>query len=126
MAYSVKEIIDVIKENNSCTYLVLTLNGKEFASEFDVFSWRGSYDMPAVEFMENDYPMNIEERNILMKLENIHGTKVRGYKGGEFILDEDSILFFVLDESDSGDATAIVMHEVDLDTIYFYLEPDCY
>lgn len=126
MAYSVKEIIDVIKENNSCTHLVLTLNGKEFTSEFDVFSWRGSYDMPAVEFMENDYPMNIEERNILMKLENIHETKVSGYKGGEFILDEDSILFFVLDESDSGDATAIVMHKVALDTIYFYLEPDCY
>ena len=126
MAYSVKKIIDVIKENNSCTHLVLTLNGKEFTSGFDVFSWRSSYDMPAVKFMENDYHMNIEEGNILMKLENIQGTEVRGYKGGEFILDEDSILFFVLDESDSGDATAIVMHEVDLDTIYFYLEPDCY
>ena len=126
MAYSVKKIIDVIKENDSCTHLSLILNGDEFTSGFDVFSWRGSYDMPAVEFMENDYHMNIEEGNILMKLENIHGTKVRGYKGGEFILDEDSILFFVLDESNSGDATAIVMHEVDLDTIYFYLEPDCY
>lgn len=126
MAYSVRDIINAIKENVSCTHLVLILNGKNYNSGFDVFRWKGSCNTPAVEFMKNDYPMNIEEEDILMKLENIHATRVIGYKGGEYTLDEDSTLFFTLDEADSGEYTAITSHEVIDDTIYFYLEPDCY
>lgn len=126
MAYSVRDIINAIKENVSCTHLVLILNGNAYNSGFDVFRWRGSYNTPAVEFMKNDYPMNIEEEDILMKLENIHATRVIGYKGGEYTLDEDSTLFFTLDKADSGEYTAITSHEVIDDTIYFYLEPDCY
>lgn len=126
MAYSVRDIINAIKENASCTHLVLILNGKNYNSGFDVFSWKGSCNTPAVEFMKNDYHMNIEEEDILMKLENIHATRVIGYRGGEYTLDEDSTLFFTLGKADSGECTAITSHEVIDDTIYFYLEPDCY
>lgn len=126
MAYSVRKIIDIIKENEDCTHLSLTLNGNEYYSEFYVFSWRGSYNLPAVEFNKSDFPINIGEIDVLNKLESIHGTQVSGYRGGEYILDKDSPLFFTICESDSGDCVAITSHEVINDTICFYLEPDCY
>ena len=83
-------------------------------------------NLPAVEFNKSDFPINIGEIDVLNKLEGIHGTQVSGYRGGEYILDKDSPLFFTICASDSGDCVAITSHEIIDDTICFYLEPDCY
>ena len=83
--------------------------GHMLSSDFIAGSWRGSYDLPAIEldFVSNWEGCTTAEKAIT-ELSEADGRHVTGYKGGEFHLKASDELFLVADSSSCGDSTIIV------------------
>ena len=106
---TVKEIITRLSELSPTTKLrCFDQFGNMYTSIFDVESWRGSYDMPAsLVYSITDLDQCTQPAEAISNLQECEGVKVCGYKGGEYILREDSTLFLVGDYSTAGDAVGI-------------------
>lgn len=82
--------------------------GNMYTSTFDVDSWRGAYDMPAIVV----YPIkNWEDctkpAEAIKNLKECDGLEVCGYKGGDYILSDESTVYLVGDYSTAGDGVSI-------------------
>lgn len=82
--------------------------GYSYSNPGRVISWRGAYEQPSLVPAEDE---EVKVPEFIDLLRKVHGQPVTGYKGGNYILDEDSHLW----SEDYGDCYywAIVSAEVD-------------
>lgn len=106
---NIEELINRLEELPENTILTIYDNfGHKFSSDFDVFSWRGSYNLPAIEVMANtEYTVE----SALSNLKEADGKMVDGYKGGEFYIDKHDEVYLVADYSTCGDS--VIITEID-------------
>ena len=105
-AMSANEIIEKLTEFKSTNKLVvIKMNNEIYTSNFDADSWRGSYNLPSISYSKDDSGVSID--TAIKNLNEVSGTEVYGYKGGEFILDADDPIF-VANYGESNNRTAIV------------------
>lgn len=77
-------------------------------SNFNCTSWRGSYDLPAISYEPvNHTSTSYTIAEIINNINSSQGKKVTGYKGGEFTLSMNDIIY-VANYGSSNDSTAIV------------------
>ena len=106
---TVKEIINRLEELDETLGLYFYSNiGFMYTSDFICNSWRGSYDLPAIEVqqIESTYEATTVETAI-SNLRDCEGANVTGYKGGDYVLSEDNTLFLVPSFNSSGNCVGI-------------------
>ena len=110
---TVKEIIKRLEELDKGKVLWFYSDlGFIYTSDFECFSWRGSYELPAVEAtLINNTGEGTPVEVALENLRECNGMGVIGYKGGDFVLSEDDTLFIVPSISDSGNCVGITSIE---------------
>ncbi|MFA7127798.1 MAG: hypothetical protein WC136_01360 [Sphaerochaeta sp.] len=96
------------------------VNQQYFTSDFITDSWRGSYNLPATEFGGDD--------TLLNQINNLKATHGKRVRGGNYILDGDSTLFFVECWDESGDCVAVRDVQVDHESeeLLFFLQDNMY
>jgi hypothetical protein len=95
-------IIKNLNEGELKTSRVLTVFGYE---PVRFISWRGDYSEPALLFKRNNkYPnrplMNIEE--FYKQCKNVDGQEFIGYKGGEFVMNDEQEVRVVSEDGQIG------------------------
>lgn len=125
-AYSGLDLLSLFEEFDTDYKVKIIMNDKVYNSSFIAESWRGSYDLPAIDYIEdNNYEITIEKA--IENLETLEGKKVEGWKGGYFILNYNDPVF-VANEGDSNDCTAIVGYNIDKEnkTLFLLTQPNMY
>ena len=83
--------------------------GEEFTFTGEICSWRGSYKLPAVivqpTISDTVSLMTVGETIDMLKM--IDGLHVEGWKGGDFILNENDTLFLVSHPGTMGNSATI-------------------
>ena len=96
-----QKVIIRILDNENDTY-------QDVESDFNCTSWRGSYDLPAIRYEPVDHTSTSYTVNeIINNINNSQCKKVTGYKGGEFTLSMNDIIY-VANYGSSNNSTAIV------------------
>ena len=105
-AMSAEEIISKLEEfKDSNKLVVIEMNNKIFTSDFAADSWRGSYNLPSIEYYNSDSGCSVE--SAIENLQEIDGMQVTGYKGGSYIF-RDIDPLFIANYGESNNCTAIV------------------
>lgn len=105
-AMSAEEIINKLEEFKDLKKLVvIEMNNKIFTSDFNADSWRGSYNLPAIEYYSGKSGCSVD--SAIENLQKIDGMEVEGYKGGDYVLSKEDPLF-IANYGDSNNCTAIV------------------
>ena len=105
-AMSAEEIINKLEEfKDSNKLIIIEMNNEIFTSDFAADSWRGSYNLPAIEYYSGKSGCSVN--SAIENLQEIDGMKVSGYKGGDYVLNEEDPLF-IANYGDSNNCTAIV------------------
>ena len=105
-AMSAEEIISKLEEFKDSNKLVfIEMNSEIFTSDFAADSWRGSYNLPSIEYYSGNGGCSIEYA--IENLQEIDGMKVEGYKGGDYILNKEDPLF-IANCGESNNCTAII------------------
>lgn len=120
--YSVKDLITELRKCQADKPINLVFH-REMSSDFEVGSWRGSYDMPAIIMDHTMEPITVGAA--IEKLSKTSGKKVVGYKGGDYILRETDTLFVVTDESDAADRAIYKIEEYN-ECVSLYLSTGAY
>lgn len=108
---------------NSSKNIIIEMNGNLFTSFFEVDSWRGSYNLPAVSYCDSLYGCTVH--TAIHNLNEVDGMKVTGYKGGNYSLNEEDPLF-IANYGDSNYCTAIIDIIETSDFIVCLTEQDMY
>ena len=96
-----QKVIIRIFDNENDTY-------QDVESDFNCGSWRGSYDFPAISYEPvNHTSTSYTITEIINNINNSQGKEVTGYKGGEFTLSMNDIIY-VANYGSSNNSTAIV------------------
>lgn len=96
-----QKVIIRLFDNESDTY-------QDVESNFNCTSWRGSYDLPAISYEPvNHTSTSYTITEIINNINNSQGKEVTGYKGGEFTLSMNDIIY-VANYGSSNNSTAIV------------------
>ena len=93
-------------------------------SPFICDSWRGSYELPAAGY----FPINSKSYSIQTVIDNIlesDGDTVTGWKGGEFTLSMNDIIYIANDGEVNYSTVVVNIRETD-DFIILETEPDMY
>lgn len=125
-AYSGLDLLTLFEELNKDYKVKIIMNDKVYNSSFIAESWRGSYNLPAIDYVEdNEYQITIEKA--IENLNTLEGKEVEGWKGGEYILSLSDPVF-VANQGDSNYSTAIVGYNVDKEnkTLYLLTVQDMY
>ena len=125
-AYSGLDLLTLFEELNKDYTVKIIINDKVYNSSFIAESWRGSYNLPAIDYVEdNEYQITIEKA--IENLNTLEGKDVEGWKGGEFILSLSDPVF-VANQGDSNYSTAIIGYNVDKEnkTLYLLTAQDMY
>ena len=94
------------------------------ASDFKCRSWRGSYDLPAAGFVSlDDGTFSVKE--IIKNVEESDGLEVTGWKGGDFTLSMNDIIY-IANQGESNNAITVVDIEELPDVVILHTEPDMY
>ena len=126
--YSVTDILCSLNNVSDgrlvCLYNIDTL--EVLSSWFDNDSWRGSYNLPAIDFHKPENHLDfVNVAEAIRRLNEIDGKEVTGWKGGEFILDSSDTLF-VANVGESNYSTAIVDIQIRDDYCIMYIKQDMY
>lgn len=123
-AMSAEEIISKLKEfKDSKKLIIIEMNSEIFTSDFAADSWRGSYNLPSIEYYSGNSGCSIE--SAIENLQEIDGMKVEGYKGGDYVLNKEDPLF-IANYGCSNNCTAIVDIQETDDFIICLTEQDMY
>lgn len=125
-AYSGLDLLALFEELNKDYIVKIIINDKVYNSSFIAESWRGSYNLPAIDYEEdNSYEITIE--TAIENLKTLEGKEVEGWKGGEYILSLSDPVF-IANAGDSNNCTAIVGYNVDKEnkTLFLLTQPDMY
>ena len=101
---SLQVVINLVKPVYSKDYKIIGTTNKHVYSNFSLGSWRGSYDLPAASYVTDS---NYTVQEIIDNLLDSDGEEVTGWKGGEFTLSMDDIIY-VANYGSSNNSTAIV------------------
>lgn len=103
---STEDIIEKLKEyKNSNKNIIIEMNGDLFTTFFEADSWRGSYNLPAISYCDSKDGCTIN--TAIENLNEVNEMDVRGYKGGDFVLNKKDPLF-IANYGDTNYCTAIV------------------
>ena len=123
-AMSAEEIISKLEEfKDSNKLVVIEMNNKIFTSDFSADSWRGSYNLPSIEYYNSDSGCSVE--SAIENLQEIDGMQVTGYKGGDYVLNKEDPLF-IANYGESNNCTAIVDIQETNDFIICLTKQDMY
>lgn len=98
------------------------------SSDFKCDSWRGSYNLPSVGYVALDISNNVEVftvQDILRNIEESEGLEVSGWKGGDFTLSMNDVIY-IANQGESNYSIAIVAIEELTDVVILHTEPDTY
>ena len=105
-AMSAEDIILKLEEfKDSKKLIIIEMNDEIFTSDFAADSWRGSYNLPSIEYYSGDSGCSVD--SAIEDLQEIDGMKVSGYKGGDYTLNKEDPLF-IANYGESNNCTAIV------------------
>ncbi len=90
--------------------------------DFFCDSWRGSYNYPAA--MYSDVVYDVE--TVIDNLKKMSNKTVAGYKGGEYVLDEEDCVYLVTVFSSAGNSTTAVNITVINDVVYIATKNNMY
>lgn len=130
-AMSAKNIRHWLQQNlsdNKKHYPVVVVIGKDIfdkflkGCDFECDSWRGSYCYPAARLSDTIYDVE----TVIENLKKMSGKDVVGYKGGNFVLDEEDEIYLVSTFSCGGDNTAVVDIKVIDGVVYMVTSDDMY
>ncbi len=105
-----------------CNPLSGDLNSPLRGCDFYCDSWRGSYNYPAAKFSTVIYDVETVVKN----LKAMHNKTVSGYKGGEYVLDEEDCVYLVQVFSSAGLSTTVVDICVIDGVVYLATKDDMY
>lgn len=92
------------------------------SSDFKAYSYRGMYDKPAVDFTQGAGGTTVADA--IENLKEVNGKQVRGYKGGNYTLSEDDILYFANYAETNDDTAAFFVFEM-VDCVAIYTMTNC-
>lgn len=98
------------------------------SSDFKCDSWRGSYNLPSVGYVALDISDSVEVftvQDIIKNIEESEGLEVSGWKGGDFTLSMDDVIY-VANQGESNNAITVVNIEELPDVVILHTEPDMY
>ena len=96
-------------------------NSVMVGSDFICDSWRGSYDLPAASYEDTYYSVKEVIQNIL----DSEGRDVEGYKGGNFILSMDDVIY-IANYGCSNYSLAVTSVEELEDRVILHTSPEMY
>lgn len=119
------EIINRLRELEPSTTLIISDDfGNLLTSDFNIFSWRGSYNLPAIEVVLIDSSSEgTTAETAITNLVDCEGDTLFGWKGGEFQLDFDDEVYLVAHSGTSGNCTSITSIS---DSGWIEVNPDSY
>lgn len=94
------------------------------SSDFKCNSWRGSYDLPSVGYVSSECE-TFSVQEIITNIEESEGLKVTGWKGGDFTLSMNDIIY-IANQGESNSSIAVVNVEEFEDALVLHTEPDMY
>ena len=109
-------------------YDVVDYSYQLVSSDFKCDSWRGSYDLPSVEYVALYKAENVEVftvQEIVKNIEESDDLEVSGWKGGDLTLSMNDIIY-VANQGESNNAIAVVDIEELPDVVILHTEPDMY
>ena len=90
--------------------------------DFFCDSWRGSYNYPAARYSDVVYDVE----TVIDNLKKMSNKTVFGYKGGEYVLDEEDCVYLVTVFSSAGNSTTAVNITVINDVVYIATKNNMY
>ena len=94
------------------------------SSDFKCDSWRGSYDLPSVGYVASECE-TFSVQEIITNIEESEGLYVTGWKGGDFTLSMDDVIY-IANQGESNSSIAVVDVEELPDVVVLHTEPDMY
>lgn len=110
--------------NYDDTYEVTDYTFELVSSSFTCDSWRGSYNLPSV----NYFPFEQKTYSVQTVIDNIlesDGEEVTGWKGGEFTLSMNDIIY-IANQGETNYSTAVVSITETEDYVILETEPGMY
>lgn len=108
----------VILNDNPDMLLEFDFKGCDFFCD----SWRGSYNYPAARYSDAVYDVE----TVIDNLRKMSNKTVDGYKGGEYVLDEEDCVYLVTVFSSAGNSTTAVNITVINDVVYIATKNNMY
>ena len=108
----------VILNDNPDMLLEFDFKGCDFFCD----SWRGSYNYPAARYSDAVYDVE----TVIDNLKKMSNKTVSGYKGGEYVLDEEDCVYLVPVFSSTGNSTTAVNITVINGVVYLATKDDMY
>ncbi len=109
-------------------YDVVDYSYQLVSSDFKCDSWRGSYNLPSVGYVALDTSNNVEVftvQDVIRNIEESEGLEVRGWKGGDFTLSMNDVIY-IANQGESNSAITVVDIEELPDVVILHTEPDMY
>ena len=123
-AMTANELISRFEEfKDSNKPVIIEIDGDLYTSIFVADSWRGSYNLPAIDYEldKEGYPLDA----VIENLKNLDGTEVTGYNGRNFTLSGDDPIF-IAKYGELNNRTAIVDVVETIDYIVCITKQDMY
>lgn len=123
-AMTANKLISKFEEfKDSNKQVIIEMDGDLYTSIFAANSWRGSYNLPAIDYKldKEGYPLDA----VIENLKNLDGTEVIRYKGGDFTLSGDDPIF-IANYEELNNCTAIVDVVETIDYIVCITKQDMY
>ncbi len=109
-------------------YDVVDYSYQLVSSDFKCDSWGGSYNLPSVGYVALDTSNNVEVftvQDVIRNIEESEGLEVRGWKGGDFTLSMNDVIY-IANQGESNSAITVVDIEELPDVVILHTEPDMY
>ena len=109
-------------------YDVVDYSYQLVSSDFKCDSWRGSYDLPSVEYVALYKSENVEVftvQDVIINIQESDGREVMGWKGGDFTLSMNDVIY-IANQGESNNAITVVDIEELPDVVILHTEPDMY
>ena len=100
----------------------MLLNWEFKGCDFFCDSWRGSYNYPAARYSDEVYDVE----TVIDNLRKMSNKTVFGYKGGEYVLDEEDCVYLVPVFSSVGNRTTAVNITVINGVVYLATKDNMY
>ena len=105
-------------------YEIIDYTYEMVSSDFKCGSWRGSYDLPSAGYVSPEYE-TFSVQEIITNIEESEGGRVTGWKGGDFILSMNDVIY-IANQGKSNSSIAVVDVEELPDVVVLHTEPDMY
>ena len=107
-------------------YDVVDYSYQLVSSDFKCDSWRGSYNLPSVGYVALGKDIEVfTVQDVIKNIEESEGLEVRGWKGGDFTLSMNDVIY-IANQGESNNAITVVDIEELPDVVILHTEPDMY